>query len=78
MVQSSWEVKSLLIKARKYRKWYGGGLHQSGYMAAAALFAIQNNVTRLVNDHKHAKELANSLKQSNLFKLIRNLLKPIL
>jgi threonine aldolase len=44
-------------RARKYRKWYGGGLHQAGYMAAAALYAIQNNVDRLAEDHAAAHRL---------------------
>jgi threonine aldolase len=33
----------------------------AGYMAAAGLFALHNNVDRLVNDHHHAKELAHQL-----------------
>ncbi|WP_369699945.1 threonine aldolase family protein [Alicyclobacillus sendaiensis] len=48
-------------KARKYRKWYGGGLHQSGVLAAAALYALENHVDRLAEDHANAKRLAEGL-----------------
>ncbi|MFZ4915973.1 threonine aldolase family protein [Paenibacillus sp. S29] len=51
-------------KAKKYRRWYGGSLHQSGFMAGAALYAITNNISRLKEDHDHAKLLA-TLIQSN-------------
>ncbi|OGT05834.1 MAG: hypothetical protein A2103_01020 [Gammaproteobacteria bacterium GWF2_41_13] len=50
--------RSLIQKAAKYRKWYGGALHQSGFMAAAAMYAIQNNVQRLEVDHRNARLLA--------------------
>lgn len=56
--------KEFISQAKKYRKWYGGGLHQSGFMAAAALFAIQNNVSRLSQDHKNAKIFATILSSS--------------
>jgi threonine aldolase len=48
-------------KARRVRKVFGGGMRQAGYMAAAGLFALHNNVDRLVNDHLHAKEIAHQL-----------------
>jgi threonine aldolase len=50
-------TREFIVQARKFRKWYGGGLHQSGYMAAAALYAIRNNVERLVSDHRAAHRL---------------------
>lgn len=49
--------RDFIEQARKYRKWYGGALHQSGYMAAAALYALRNNVDRLVEDHQAAHRL---------------------
>ena len=54
-------TKEFIEKAKKYRKWYGGGLHQSGPMASAALFAMQNNISRLKKDHEKALELARFL-----------------
>lgn len=46
------------IKARMFRKWYGGGMHQSGLLAAACLYALQNNVPALLEDNQNAKLLA--------------------
>jgi threonine aldolase len=48
-------------KARRVRKVLGGGMRQGGYMAAAGLFALHNNVNRLANDHQHAKQIAHAL-----------------
>jgi threonine aldolase len=48
-------------KARRVRKVLGGGMRQVGYMAAAGLFALHNNVERLANDHQHAKQIAHAL-----------------
>jgi len=43
--------------ARRVRKVFGGGMRQVGYITAAGLYALQNNVDRLKIDHKHAKEI---------------------
>ncbi|ERN42063.1 Threonine aldolase [Rubidibacter lacunae KORDI 51-2] len=51
-------------KARRHRQMLGGGMRQAGILAAAGLFALQNNVSRLERDHARAKELADAL--SNL------------
>jgi threonine aldolase len=51
----------LIGKARRYRKMVGGGLRQSGLLAAAALYALEHNVERLADDHKRAKRLAEGL-----------------
>jgi threonine aldolase len=48
-------------KARRVRKVFGGGMRQAGYMAAAGLFALHNNITRLETDHLHAKMIAEAL-----------------
>ena len=48
-------------KARRVRKVMGGGMRQAGYMAAAGLFALHNNINRLASDHRHAKFLAEEL-----------------
>lgn len=41
-----------------YRKAYGGGMRQAGILAAAALYAIENNLERLKDDHRRARILA--------------------
>ncbi|MBL1230068.1 aminotransferase class I/II-fold pyridoxal phosphate-dependent enzyme [Enterococcus sp. BWB1-3] len=46
--------KKMIKRAEKYRRWYGGSLHQSGFMAEAAYFAIKNNINHLKKDHELA------------------------
>lgn len=48
-------------RAHRYRKLYGGGMRQVGVIAAAALYALDHNVDRLAEDHRHAKRLAEEL-----------------
>jgi threonine aldolase len=50
-------------KALRVRKILGGGMRQVGYLAAAGLYALQNNVGRLEEDHNRAKQLAAYLQQ---------------
>ena len=47
--------------ARRYRKIYGGGMRQVGILAAAALYALENNLNRLIDDHKNAYKLAEGI-----------------
>jgi threonine aldolase len=61
--------KNFIEKAKKFKKWYGGGMHQSGIIAAAALYALQNNVARLQEDHEHSKLLAKLLSEEKRFKI---------
>jgi len=51
-------TKDRVIKARAWRKRYGGGMRQAGILAAAAHYALDNNLALLKNDHKRAKEIA--------------------
>jgi threonine aldolase len=50
-------TKADMKRALRIRKIFGGGMRQSGYLAAAGLYALQNNITRLEIDHRRAKEL---------------------
>ncbi len=50
-----------IAKARRIRKRLGGGMRQSGILAAAGIYALQNHVKRLDEDHRRAGELASSL-----------------
>ncbi|MDG2131724.1 MAG: GntG family PLP-dependent aldolase [Fuerstiella sp.] len=47
--------------ARRVRKMFGGALRQSGIVAAAAIYALENNVDRLQQDHDNAQLLATRL-----------------
>ena len=40
--------KDFIKKARRVRKVFGGGMSQAGYLAAAGIFALQNNIERLL------------------------------
>jgi threonine aldolase len=53
--------KEFIRKARRVRKVFGGGMRQAGYMAAAGLYALRNNISRLTQDHEHARQLAVTL-----------------
>ncbi len=56
--------KDFIASARKYRKVFGGGMRQAGFLAAAGIYALQNNIQRLIEDHKRAKSLAEILNQT--------------
>jgi threonine aldolase len=55
--------KVYIKKARRLRKVFGGGMRQAGYLAAAGIYALQNNIQRLAEDHLHAKQIALALQQ---------------
>jgi threonine aldolase len=55
-------TKEHIYKARRIRKVFGGGMRQVGYLAAAGIYALDNNITRLIEDHARAKKLADVLK----------------
>ena len=48
----------LIEKARRHRKMLGGGMRQVGMLAAAGIYALEHNIARLKDDHKHARYLA--------------------
>lgn len=55
--------KATIKRALRIRKILGGGMRQVGYLAAAGIYALQNNVNRLVDDHRRAKELGDLLEK---------------
>lgn len=54
-------TRAFVQEARRLRKRLGGGMRQVGILAAAALWALEHNVTRLQEDHASAKRLAAGL-----------------
>src|SRR6185437_13681934 len=58
-------------KARRVRKVFGGGMRQAGFMAAAGIYALENNIQRLTEDHRHAQMLAEALEKKDF---VRNIL----
>jgi threonine aldolase len=53
--------KNTIKKARRIRKVFGGGMRQAGFLAAAGIYALQNNIERLADDHAHAQLLTATL-----------------
>jgi threonine aldolase len=59
-------TKSFIEKAKRARKILGGGMRQAGVIAAAGLYALENNVERLRIDHDNAEKLARGLRDLKL------------
>ncbi len=55
-------TKGFIEKARKVRKILGGGMRQAGILASAAIYALDNNIERLREDHQKARFFAEQLK----------------
>ena len=53
--------KPFIEEAHRWRKMFGGGMRQSGILAAAGLYALDHNLDRLKDDHHHARKLAESI-----------------
>jgi threonine aldolase len=53
-----------IARARRARKILGGAMRQAGVIAAAGLYALENNVARLADDHANAERLAKGLREA--------------
>jgi len=53
--------KPLIDRARWFKKMFGGGFRQAGIIAAGALYAVENNRSRLREDHTHARRFAEAI-----------------
>jgi threonine aldolase len=49
---------AFIERARRFRKMLGGGMRQAGILAAAGVYALENHVERLAEDHRNARRLA--------------------
>ena len=56
--------EDFIKRAHKFRKILGGGMRQAGIIAEGAIYALDNNITRLKDDHKNARHFAEEI--SNL------------
>lgn len=56
--------KDAIEEMRRHRKLFGGGMRQSGIIAAGALYALENNIERLKDDHLAAQVIADAVQQS--------------
>lgn len=53
--------RELIDRARRLRKMLGGGMRQAGVIAAAGIYALENNINRLEEDHQNAGKLVAGL-----------------
>lgn len=57
--------QKFIQKAKKIRKVFGGGMRQAGIVAAAGIYALENNINRLAEDHHHTKLIAQALSEKD-------------
>jgi threonine aldolase len=62
--------KNFIAKSRRIRKVFGGGMRQAGILAAAGIYALENNITRLIEDHDNAQKIEAVLKNTSYVKSI--------
>jgi len=62
--------RSFIAQARRVRKVLGGGMRQAGFIAAAGIYALENNIGRLAQDHAHAKVIAAALEGNSYVQLV--------
>jgi len=62
--------KDFIKKARRVRKVFGGGMRQAGFMAASGVYALENNIERLAQDHANAKKIADAVSKKSFVKNI--------
>ena len=61
--------KKDLAEAHRWRKMFGGGMRQAGVIASAGLYALENNIERLSEDHKRARRFAEALNEMPIFSI---------
>lgn len=66
-----------LKRALRIRKVFGGGMRQAGFLAEAGSYALENNITRLIEDHLLAKKLENIIKGISYIKTVREVITNI-
>ena len=62
-------TKEYIDRAHRFRKIFGGGMRQAGVLAAAGLYALENNIKRLAEDHEKAKAFARIIADSPLYEV---------
>ncbi|MBL4904975.1 MAG: threonine aldolase, partial [Flavobacteriaceae bacterium] len=63
-------TKEHIAKALRIRKLFGGAMRQVGYLAAAAIYALDNHVVRLAEDHQRAKKIGEVLNSCSYIKSV--------
>ncbi|MGY8769960.1 MAG: threonine aldolase family protein [Pirellulales bacterium] len=62
--------KEMIQEAKRHRKLFGGGMRQSGILAAGALYGLENNIPRLAEDHANAQMLAAGIRNIDGLQLV--------
>ena len=62
--------KEFILKAKRYRKLFGGAMRQVGYLAAAGIYALDNHIERLQEDHANAQTIVKMLEKQPYVKEI--------
>ena len=63
-------TKEHIAKALRIRKLFGGAMRQAGYLAAAAIYALDNHIERLAEDHRRAKRIGKVLESCSFIKSV--------
>lgn len=56
---------AFIRKAKRVRKLFGGGMRQAGFLAAAGIYALENHIERLTEDHEHTLQLQSAWKKKD-------------
>ena len=59
--------QEFIAKARRWRKMFGGGMRQAGVLAACGIYALENHIERMSEDHLRAKQLAEAINEIDGF-----------
>ena len=54
-------TRDFVARARRVRKLFGGGMRQAGMAAAGALYALENHIERLAEDHRNARVIGQAI-----------------
>jgi len=57
----------MMYRAHRWRKMFGGGMRQAGILAAAGLYALDNHIERMIEDHRLARRLAEAIDKMTSF-----------
>jgi len=63
-------TQDFINEARRTRKVFGGAMRQAGFMAAAGLYALENNIKRLKEDHLRARAIADVLSKQSYIETV--------
>jgi threonine aldolase len=58
-----------IAQAHRWRKMFGGGMRQAGIIAAAGIYALENNVERLANDHARARRFGEAVNEMDGYRV---------